>query len=235
MDRNAEHVGENGLLPAVFSGGVKSSDFKNLFWCQVMLFTTLHGFYSGGKTIAIGVTRFIHLVRHVVCLCSGKKMVRVHARRIVAMVANAHTLWYRPFLDVVRKAVRLGLFSFDVDGSIAFNKPASRPDPTRSEFWSVLWDWAIFINTLPKALLYRFESFSIRIHGSKTPGRFKVKSAEKRGNESTEGKFGVLSFFAATSRPRKVYTFPAKRSSFGSLGWCGRRSGFQPPATFPAS
>lgn len=98
---------------------------------------------------------FCDFISHVLRRRSHKQMTWIHARRIIATMTNAHSLWCFAFVNLVRKPMCLAASS-GIKHSISVSIFSSNPIPTFSKFRFMFWDFSVFINLCPKAERFVF-------------------------------------------------------------------------------
>ncbi len=181
----------NKLKNSHLTGIKKPSDFQNGFIGKVGTYFARHSF-------------LVRAIGHVVIMCSGKQMRRIHACSIVALVENKMAVWYRAIVKQVRKSVWRVWLAVKMKVSMPVFALASSPKPALSEFWNVCRNWPVFINFSPKSGFGRNGGSVFISHEQKTPTKPEVKPEQLVGNGF--GRCQSLSslFFAAALRPQEV-------------------------------
>ena len=94
----------------------------------------------------------------IVPFCAKKKMFRIYARRVVALVKNTKLFWNNSESNHPRNAVGRNAATFmsysvasDSDNAIAKNVRSCDPRPARTKFWTTFWNRTVFANFRPKA------------------------------------------------------------------------------------
>lgn len=159
-----------------------------------------------GHRFSFAMSSFCNHISHIVCASSKKEVVRVAARRIVAMVKHGQAFWNRAFNLLIGVAMSgNNLAKYHVI-SIPLFTGTSCPEPARAEFWSPCRNWAVFINLLPEC----FRRIGVwSCHNNQTPTRHAGKSASASGSV-TDGRKSVFALLlSATFRPQSFCLQPA--------------------------
>jgi len=119
-----ENVADGGLV-----NSVQTSDFPLCLPHAVKDPDPRDIFCSKPRGVRCGSPLF-NTVPHVVETRSGKKMRRVHTRRIIASVADHHPFRDRAFEQFVGEFCRLNPFPLDPEKSISSAGCCARPQPT---------------------------------------------------------------------------------------------------------
>lgn len=125
---------------------------------------------------------FLNHVMRVVFRGSQEKMIWIYTRAKIALMKNAQPFWNKAKMENPRSSmgmstriINIGRLSTpDSNASVillSWHSPSS-PFPTWPKFWTVFWNWTVFINSAPKAFWkrlrksLRFEIFECynRVH-----------------------------------------------------------------------
>lgn len=112
-------------------------------------------------------------VPDVVSLSSRHKMVwpNTPAPAVVALVADSLLIWDMPGRQAVGEPVGQPGAAPDAEESVSAIVACGRPDPTRTEFWSMIGSRTILVDLLPEPLLSSFgESLGSRGGSDTLPG-----------------------------------------------------------------
>lgn len=104
---------------------------------------------------AIVPSALIGHISKVVSACTKEKVIWIHARPIITLVAHTHRAFDRAVMNCPRNLVRavpLVSCAFPVYLAISIGILSSRPHPTFSKMRNMLLNWAVFIHLAPKPL-----------------------------------------------------------------------------------
>lgn len=104
-------------------------------------------------SLSIRVSTLRDHISHVVRERAEEEVARPDAGSVVAVMENVHRV--RDLLagrDDPRDAMGIPVLPLDLDQAVALVGDDCRPDPTWSEFWSVLGDWTDTVDLLPESL-----------------------------------------------------------------------------------
>ncbi len=167
-----------------------------------------HVFRNLGAAIKLACiawpSSFFYGIVTVIQCCSNKKMNRIHARRVVAMMTNHFPIWNFTDKHLIGNAMGY-LGTWNSETSVSFWIFSCNPNPAWPKFGAVFWNWAVFINLLPKALCRRFLSLMVCIHAKKTPANSEVKPAQCVRQRSQWVSNWDSLLFAAALRPEQTY------------------------------
>lgn len=133
-DMNTVFVGKN--LVRWMVGSVSGANIKHLLRGQCGVVMVL-----AGNTVRVVFSALSVHVMNVIGLCSQKQMVRTHACRYVAMVANKHALGNRAVVQFPRYSMgaqRSASTSSGIDNTVAEVASGSRPQPAGISFLDIL-------------------------------------------------------------------------------------------------
>lgn len=87
---------------------------------------------------------------------SKEQMVRIGAWRIIAFVKNIHSFWNWSKVEYPRNTMGTNMPLSSITPSHTWIIPfagffPSRPLPAWTEFWSMFWNWTVFIYLCPKS------------------------------------------------------------------------------------
>lgn len=154
MDSLAEDqmlVGRFFLYPANIETNIRnllvrySKLFCELFLCKntqnisISNFVCLHfGYFCASVFFSKGLSFLFLHVAGVLSGSSGKQMIRIHARRIVAFVTDEASFFYFSVMKFIKNPVCSKIHIINSDLSISIFIPCSIPDPTRIRFVNLL-------------------------------------------------------------------------------------------------
>lgn len=106
----------------------------------VLMFLAFAWMFWSWTTTGISWPSLIYSVMIIIFLCSKKKVIRSYALRVITMMQNGYTFWYRTVIQYPRHAVRslLTSFVFVIEFAISIFISISDPKPAHIGFDNIL-------------------------------------------------------------------------------------------------
>lgn len=116
------------------AGIVEPSDFTNV----IVRENRHRGVFSSG------VSALARAITHIVQLGADKKVLRIHATSIVALVKHTKTIWNWAVMKLVGKAMRRTRLAVYMKVTVAVLPFRSHPHPAISKVRNMIGDWTVF-------------------------------------------------------------------------------------------
>jgi hypothetical protein len=130
----------------------------------------------------------------IIGVSSEEKMIRIHARRIIAGMANQHPVWDRAYKMLIGKPMCEPCLSFGKEPAVSVLQNVLIPNPT--------FIWFAFLKTFKKALFDCFEPLLITCcHNKRRTKSREVKPAKEGGNRASGALIDFSFFLTAVSKP----------------------------------